>query len=275
MSLSIEGEKFKVELFPTSSLLPHEETVPNLLNSLIQQMKNDGVQRDPIIVEKDNYIVLDGMHRLGALKSIGIENVVCHIVDYSSQDIQVQRWLRAVRIADYGIFRHMLENLKIDKVTTLSEAVEAVDSGKGIIAVLTSDRCYVSSHAMSIPDSYSLLRQIDRVTEMIGWKYEFIQYDEIDLELIKPRSAVIVPPRLGKRDVVEAALKGKLLPYKSTMHIVNPRILGLNYPLSELKKQNPSREILIRKLSSKFKAIEPPSEYMGRRYKERILVMEE
>ena len=76
----------EVDLRPIGSVLPHEETITDLSSRLSDQIRADGFQRDPIIVDRENHVVLDGMHRLRALKELGARHILCHLVDYSSPD---------------------------------------------------------------------------------------------------------------------------------------------------------------------------------------------
>jgi ParB-like chromosome segregation protein Spo0J len=88
MALAKAG--FTLAVKPVSTLRPHEEVIPSHVEGLAAEMKRDGVQKDPIIVDGDTMTVLDGMHRLAAFVSLGVENAVCCSVDYSSPAVKIR-----------------------------------------------------------------------------------------------------------------------------------------------------------------------------------------
>lgn len=54
-----------------SLLCLHEETIPELLERLTQHIQLDGYVKHPIIVDEKSFVVLDGTHRVVALKKLG------------------------------------------------------------------------------------------------------------------------------------------------------------------------------------------------------------
>ncbi|MFX1466245.1 MAG: ParB N-terminal domain-containing protein, partial [Promethearchaeota archaeon] len=59
-------------------LQPHEKTAFKAVDQLAQEIEKDGFQKDPIIVEKNSMVVLDGMHRLAALKKLSCKTALCY-----------------------------------------------------------------------------------------------------------------------------------------------------------------------------------------------------
>lgn len=59
-SIIIEIEKLK----------EHEEIRPAYLEELKNQISSDGILKMAIAVDKDNYVILDGHHRLHALRKL-------------------------------------------------------------------------------------------------------------------------------------------------------------------------------------------------------------
>ena len=55
-----------MDLRPVPKLRPHEETIESNTREMVAQLKRDGAQKDPIIVDGATGVVLDGMHRLAA-----------------------------------------------------------------------------------------------------------------------------------------------------------------------------------------------------------------
>lgn len=46
----------------------HEEIIPEKTAELVEKIPHDGVFIHPIIVDRDSYVVLDGMHRVAAAR---------------------------------------------------------------------------------------------------------------------------------------------------------------------------------------------------------------
>jgi hypothetical protein len=70
-------------------LREHEEIRPDHLEELKNEILSDGILKMPIAVDKKNYIILDGHHRLHALKKIGCNRIPVILFDYQSPEIKV------------------------------------------------------------------------------------------------------------------------------------------------------------------------------------------
>jgi hypothetical protein len=71
------------------ALKEHEEIRPDYLEELKNEIVSDGILKMPIAVDKNNYIILDGHHRLHALKKIGCKRIPAILFDYQSPEIEV------------------------------------------------------------------------------------------------------------------------------------------------------------------------------------------
>lgn len=279
MPLSGEAGSGKLDLRPVASLLPHEETIPSQVDKLIEQMRRDEVQKDPLIVDYESGAVLDGMHRIEALKSMGAESAVCYLVDYSSRSIALERWLRVYgkpsRPSSQDATQHMLEGIGVDKKVTLKEAFDLVDSVKNSLAIVTAGACYIPREpSKNLSGVLTYVRKVDDASGALGWKVSFIIEDEIDVVMQDANNLVLLTPRINKQEVLDAARSGRLFPCKTTRHIVDPRPVGVNFPMTELMKSSPPRPVLEKLAKEGRRAILPPNSfYEGRRYKERLLVL--
>ncbi|MDX1534220.1 MAG: ParB/RepB/Spo0J family partition protein [Thermoplasmata archaeon] len=94
-------------------LKPHEEFRLELLEETRAAIEADGYVREPLLVEQEHYVILDGHHRYGALLALGIEWVPVYLVDYDDDAVRVETW----------------PNAQVEKVTK-REVVEAALSGK-------------------------------------------------------------------------------------------------------------------------------------------------
>jgi len=67
----MEKPNLKIVLVPIDELKPHEKGSPVYLELLKQEILMDGVLKYPIIADEKSHVILDGMHRWLALKSLG------------------------------------------------------------------------------------------------------------------------------------------------------------------------------------------------------------
>jgi hypothetical protein len=270
--MALAGAGFSLGIRPVSSLLPHEETIPRHVEQLAAEMTRDGVQRDPIIIDRESAAVLDGMHRLAAFQKLRIENAVCCSVDYSSSAVSLGRWARVYTLRDGDSLNRVLEALGDVKRAPLAEAFSALDRRDIALAVLTPDAAFVLGGEEELEDVAASTAAMDRIAEQNGWERTFVPEDEVDVPLQQARKFVVLPRRLTKDDVVKAARSGKLFPCKTSMHIIDPRPVAVNFPVKELN-QATAAKLKERLGGTQGRVLPPGSTYGGRRYKERLLVL--
>jgi hypothetical protein len=270
--LVLEGTGVKVDVRPVSSMLPHEETIPSHVDRIASEIKQEGIQRDPIIIDAESGAVLDGMHRLAAFARIGLENAVCCPVDYSSKMISLQRWARAYTSGARREVGKALIDAGISKKSTLSEAFNSLDARKCGLAALSSQGVFLPADRVDLQGAFAVVRGLDAVALESGWKRAFFSEDEIDSALQDEGTVVVLIQKIGKDDVISSARSGRLFPCKTSMHTIEPRPVAVNLPIeklgsitgSELRKQ-------LQLLGGKL--LPQGSYYQGRRYKERLLLL--
>ncbi|HME18659.1 MAG TPA: ParB N-terminal domain-containing protein [Nitrososphaerales archaeon] len=269
--MTFESDGVRVDLRPVSSLLPHEETIPEQLNKIVGQIQRDGVQKDPVIVDRESGTVLDGMHRLAAFSRLGLENVVCCMVDYSSSGIELRRWARVYRTTRDDLIARAMDELGITKEVTLAEAFELLDSRRTGLAVLGRRACRVPEDRADLGEVFRTVKSLDEVGRTLGWQRTFAREDEVDVAL-EDGANVLLVQRLTKQDVLNAARTRSLFPCKTSMHTIDPRPVALDFPIADINGATPKTIAeLLKKRSPRL--LPPNSEYEGRRYKERLLVL--
>ncbi len=269
----LEGGKIRVDLRPVSSLLAHEDTIPEQLDKIAKQIKKDTVQKDPLIVDGESSAVLDGMHRLSAFSKLGLENIVCCLVDYSSPGIELSRWARVYRAPQKGLVYQALGELGITKKVTLTEAFDSLDARRCGLAALGQEACLVPDGHSDIAAAFRMVRGLDEVSRALGWQRSFVREDEVDISLQDDSNVVVLVQRLAKHDVLAAARTGILFPCKTSLHMIDPRPVALNFPIDELNSA--TRRSLLELMEKRPpKTLPPNSVYEGRRYKERLLLLD-
>lgn len=94
-SLSITkspSESIQASIVNINSLHEHEEINKQYCEELTMKIKKDGVIKRAIAVDKNTMVVLDGHHRLNALKELGCQKIPIMLIDYTMSEIQVRSW---------------------------------------------------------------------------------------------------------------------------------------------------------------------------------------
>jgi len=87
-----EKSNLKIVLVPIDELKPHEKGSPLYLELLEQEILRDCVLKYPIIADEKTHVILDGMHRWLALKSLGYTLIPVMLIDaFQNPKIRVGR----------------------------------------------------------------------------------------------------------------------------------------------------------------------------------------
>lgn len=81
-----------VTLREINSLKEHEQVDAGRLKRLTERIKKDALIKKAIAVDINTGVVLDGHHRLNALKELGCKMIPAVLVDYKSPEIEVATW---------------------------------------------------------------------------------------------------------------------------------------------------------------------------------------
>ena len=79
-----------------AKLRGHERTQEPLLRKLVDRIRADGFLRRPVLVEAEHFVILDGHHRVEALRLLGCARVPVYLVDYGDPAIGVTTWPGAI-----------------------------------------------------------------------------------------------------------------------------------------------------------------------------------
>lgn len=87
--------RYRFAIVEISKLRHHEAIQDDLLEKCVQMLENDGVFKVPILVDENDFVVLDGHHRVEALKRMGYTKIPVYLVDYWDKAIEVTTWPEA------------------------------------------------------------------------------------------------------------------------------------------------------------------------------------
>ncbi len=259
-------------------LKPHEEVIDPIVGSLANEILDERLLRDPLVVDQEDYIILDGMHRFNSLTLLKCRFVPSCLVDYDSPQIKVGSWFRLFKVDDPEILaeqslreaqlRYSKNNLDLASVRYSTEAIILARTGT----------------------EYSLPQQVDPIVRartavnleraMVGKGHSVTYLSEIvAFQELKSGEAnlIISVPIFTKQQIREFGLTGSLLPHKVTRHVIPSRPLRINVPLELLSDPTISREEADLKLGELLaqRQVErkPPGSVVdGRRYQEELLI---
>ncbi len=260
-------------------LKPHEEVIDHIVGSLANEVLNEGQLRDPLVVDREDYVILDGMHRFNALKLLKCRFVPCCLVEYGSAQIKVGSWFRLFQVDEAeAVAEKLLTEAKLNySKQRIDPAAMNYDSQT---IILTRNRA-----EFSLPDSLdpiqraqiavSLEKGMVKRGQAVTYVSEIIALEELK----KPGevSFAILVPIFTKQQIREFGLTGRLLPHKVTRHVIPSRPLGIDVPLQMLTAPAISFEEANRKLGELLahRHIDrkpPGSVFDGRRYEEELLI---
>jgi len=84
-----KASTLKIVMLPLDALKPHEKASPLYLQVLKQEIARDGLLRHPIIADRNTFVILDGVHRWLALRSLGYSFIPTILVDVL-QDTEIR-----------------------------------------------------------------------------------------------------------------------------------------------------------------------------------------
>jgi hypothetical protein len=267
----------EVGLVNLQSLKLHEETLNAPLRSLVEDIKRSGVVKHPVIVDRDSLTVLDGMHRVQALRRINCVRALTCNVDYQSRDVALKFWYRTLNDVDVTLALKLLEEMRLPLQRGKLDA-KVLSSPDLVLALITRDDMYFSiKRGRKVEDAFDIVKILERRIQARGTLSYYIEDEALKKALRGEVEAALAIPKLSKKDIVELAGKGYLLPPKTTRHVIPARPMGVNVPLSLLMDRRMETEeanaVLVEQLMKRqIVRMGPGATYENRFYEEELYV---
>jgi hypothetical protein len=261
----------RLKLEPLDKIRLHEEVIPEAFRKICKAICEEKVLQDPIFVDEQSKVILDGMHRAAALlmlqsgdcrnlfwdeesnkytywqcencsgKFKDLEYILCCSLDYvKSKAVTLKKWYRGV---DFPLEK-AVELLK-PRYAIQEQAKEGLSLVEdGAFAVLTDGKKYFSLSADfdTILDKYMSLRDVETLIRKKGGHITYCA-DEEAFSLLEKKefSFLMITPTITREDVQTFSKpgfpeKGEVFPPKSTRHRLSVRPLKINIPLRLLEK---------------------------------------
>lgn len=277
-TIESRGLELNIAILETEKLHMHEKTIPDSLSKLKRNIKEERILQSPVIVDKNSLVILDGMHRFSALRSLGCRLIPVCLVDYNNSMILVDRWCRTVK-------EEIDVELLIAETSKIGTKVFTLDPGlydESNIAILSREKSYsLKAPEYGVDYEFNIVAFIESRIASLGIKISYETFHDSFLKLMSGDINLIVsPPKVEKSQVIEMTQKGRVFTYKATRHMIPARPMGLNVPLSILQDPNLTVEdanmILTSYLERKtIHRLPPGSIFHNRRYDEEVFIFEE
>ena len=270
LELIVDNFRLKLELIEISSLKLHEGVIEDLKLELVRSMLEDGVQIDPIIVDENTKVVLDGAHRLEALRDIGANRALTYLVDYGNPEVKLMRWIRSMKDVQPDFLGEIEREMSLIPVDTLDRAIELVDSRLREFALLTLGNPLVSKGFSSSLEGSLHSWRVEQEARRKGAGVVVIK-DLAVRRHVEAGDIVIYPAPPTKGEVIDSGLRGVLYPPKSTRHVLPIRPVNVRLPLGYLLDGRIGGAIDELRMRE-FEVLPPGSIYGGRVYEERLVL---
>lgn len=268
------GFSSRIRMLPLEEIRPHEEYDSRILLKITNSLMMEGVLHDPLLVDSENNVILDGTHRYWALTRLGCRAAPVALYDYSSTEVSIGCWYRCVSKTPPIEWSGLMNT----KPGTMDEGIGAVARRTALLSIVYRDRSFtIASNNFDIFEAYRLLSffECGMRGRDSGLSYA-TEYDALQRLKQGEVETVLAPPPIKKSEVVLAARTGRLFPIKSSRHVIRSRPIGIDIPLGWLMKRvedlAPKMESLLS--SGTFRALPRGTIMNGRRYEEEIYIFE-
>lgn len=92
-------------LVPITQLHAHERIDGRDVVKLAAKIRNEGMVSDPVWVARGSLVVLNGHHRVAALRRLGAARVPAWIFDYDAEIVRLGRWSPGPEISKSEVVR--------------------------------------------------------------------------------------------------------------------------------------------------------------------------
>ncbi len=280
--MEVSGFGLEIDLEDLQGVHIHEETISSQVEKLERDIRSSDKVRDPVIVDSDTRVVLDGMHRVAALRKIGCRYLPVCSVDYLNPKVMLKCWNRIIRGNTWTPkFLDDFRSLGLDiENSTLDEAIKVLDRRVITAAILTPMNCHlIKTHGgdTDIKEKFNWVKRLEQIMAREGFSIGYETESDTAIQVRSGKaSAALLVPTANKEEVVKAALSGNPFAHKTTRHVLPVRPMNVGVPLEWIQGNmslDEADRALVKYLSKrKFEQLPGGSIPDGRRYEEELVV---
>jgi hypothetical protein len=188
------------------------------VEKVMQSIVDTGLLLDPVVIDQERGLLIDGHHRCAALERLGLDHVAAFKVDYFSPSVEVRGWVRAsdVPIAE---MRKVLSHGGLERGEW--RVIAVADRGRPI-----GERKFSRASAAA-----AFLQWLCDHLESEGWRVELEAADAPAQVRSSASVRFFVTPVIGKAAVWEAATRGIPFTNEVNRHLIDHRPVALGMPI--------------------------------------------
>ncbi len=216
---------------PVEDLILHETVEPRRLGKVARSLTKSGTLKNPVLataMPDGKFLVIDGAHRVSALRSIGVELALAQI--FEPGECQVSAWHHLVPIQRMPV--EVDELLEAQCPACLPGAAGAVGNCVAVTHLPGGSR-HVWCDSSDVGDIVALLHKLVSSYAAAGHAKRISPEERVLAKTLHRRLRVAYQPLTLNR-LHELASRGLVLPAGITRFITPGRVLGANIPLSLL-----------------------------------------
>lgn len=261
-----------IAIVPVEWLQLHEEVIGTHVDELCDAIERDGLLRDPVIVDRDTNVVLDGMHRVTAIRGMDLTGIPVCLVDYRDPAIEVGSWIREFDGLDPDRLRDRCAEAGL-RVQPVDPETDPDRSWPAPPVIVTESNQF----ELTLPDGSprAVLDRTMRVVETLrSTGIETHRRPDTAFASRSPGQPTLVIPSPDKAAIIRAAEADDPFPPNTSRHVIPTRPVGVNVPLDRLEGDHRrATATLTSELNERpFERLPPGSQYAGRTYEEELLV---
>lgn len=271
------GFKLEISIANVSDLKLHEETIDTYLEELASSIEENGEVYDPVIVDKETGVVLDGMHRVSAMEKLGYERIPVCYVDYQDSRVKLGSWCRIFPDQDIENLIDIFEEQGLEIGACNGEDVSSIlENRKYDLVLVSRDECYsISGDLDSIDEIFDLAIGVEKKLKDEGVEPRYEPEIGILEKLDEGDVALLIPPAT-KDEVIDVSLSDSVFAHKTTRHVIPARPMRINIPLDLLEKdiESADEELTNRLENREVEHLPPGSRFEDREYEEELVIFD-
>lgn len=271
------GFKLEVSVADVDDLKLHEETIDSYLEELAESIEDNEEVYDPVIVDKKTGVVLDGMHRVSAMRELGYEKIPVCYVDYKDPKVKLGSWCRIFEDVSLEKLKETCGDLGFEFDDCRSEDIpDILENREAELILLSKDECYILSGVSdSIKEIFEKAIEVEEALREDGIEPRYEPEKGILDKVGEDEVALLLPPA-SKDEVIDVSLSDSVFSHKTTRHVIPARPMRINVPLDLLKKDidTVEKEMTEKLEKSEVEHLPPGSRFEGREYEEELVIFE-
>lgn len=279
MSYKMKASGFELEITieELDKLELHEEIIDTYLQELADAIEDTNLVMDPVIVDKNSGVILDGMHRATALEKLGFDKIPVCKVDYKDSRVELGSWCRFFKDVGIEEVLDICNRYDFEVGSCDHDNIDDILSDRSSdLLLITQEECYtLDRNSNNISEIFDAAIEIEEELRDRGYKPHYETENNIMEKLELEEIAVLVPPAT-KDEVIQIATEGSVFSHKTTRHVIPARPMRINVPLPLLKKDVETADAeMTKKLEKRdIRDLSPGSRFEGREYEEELVIFE-